>query len=92
MILTKTEIDLKGSNPSSRQGEIRWSSILLKEVKDLNLQYFCGWISANRECFSCLYEHFLRQSVAVKITYNKYLCSSAFDNYKKLKHLSRRYK
>jgi aspartokinase/homoserine dehydrogenase 1 len=46
-------------------------------------------ITAN-ESVSKTYEHFLRQSVAV-VTCNKIACSSAFDNYKKLKHLSRRY-
>lgn len=46
-------------------------------------------ITAN-ESVSQTYEQYLKQNVAV-VTCNKIACSSAYDNYKKLKNLSRQY-
>jgi aspartokinase/homoserine dehydrogenase 1 len=46
-------------------------------------------ITAN-ETIAQTYEHYLKQNIAV-VTCNKIACSSAFDNYKNLKNLSRKY-
>lgn len=63
----------------------------ISKVTELNLRnsIFVD-ITANAEV-SKTYEHYLKQNVAI-VTCNKIACSSAYDNYKNLKNLSRQFK
>jgi aspartokinase/homoserine dehydrogenase 1 len=90
MIFDEDGIDLKDWQSGIDKGESADQELFIKKVKDLNLRNSIFVDITANESVSKTYEHFLKQSVAV-VTCNKIACSSAFDNYKKLKHLSRRY-
>lgn len=72
------------------KGEKSDKSKFIDTVKSLNLRnsIFVD-ITANQE-ISETYEHYLRQNIAV-VTCNKIACSSALENYKNLKRISRKY-
>ena len=71
-------------------GETADKEAFVAKVKALNLRnsIFVD-ITANQEV-SETYEQYLKQNIAV-VTCNKIACSSAYDNYKKLKNLSRQF-
>lgn len=72
------------------KGETANKAEFIAKVKALNLRnsIFVD-ITANEEV-SKTYEQYLKQNVAV-VTCNKIACSSAYDNYKNLKNLSRKF-
>ena len=72
------------------KGETANKEQFIANVKALNLRnsIFVD-ITANEEV-SKTYEQYLKQNVAV-VTCNKIACSSAYDNYKNLKSLSRKF-
>ena len=90
MLFDEDGIDLKSWQNLLDNGEKADQKQFIEQVKNLNLRnsIFVD-ITANASV-SETYAHFLRESVAV-VTCNKIACSSAFDNYKNLKSLSRRY-
>ena len=90
MIFDEDGIDLKAWKQDIDNGEVADQELFITKVKDLNLRNSIFVDITANESVSKTYEHFLRQSVAV-VTCNKIACSSAFDNYKNLKNLSRRY-
>ncbi|NGY38012.1 bifunctional aspartate kinase/homoserine dehydrogenase I [Flavobacterium sp. XN-5] len=90
MIFDEEGIDLKAWQSAIENGEPADQELFIKRVKDQNLRNSIFVDITANEGVSKTYEHFLRQSVAV-VTCNKIACSSAFDNYKNLKNLSRRY-
>ena len=90
MIFDEDGIDLKAWQSAIDKGEAADQELFIKKVKDLNLRNSIFVDITANESVSKTYEHFLRQSVAV-VTCNKIACSSAFENYKNLKRLSRRY-
>jgi aspartokinase/homoserine dehydrogenase 1 len=90
MIFDEEGIDLKRWQSVIENGEPADQELFIKKVKDLNLRNSIFVDITANEGVSKTYEHFLRQSVAV-VTCNKIACSSAFENYKNLKNLSRRY-
>nr|WP_315257708.1 bifunctional aspartate kinase/homoserine dehydrogenase I [uncultured Flavobacterium sp.] len=83
-------ISLKEWQSLLDKGETANKEEFISKVKALNLRnsIFVD-ITANEEV-SKTYEQYLKQNVAV-VTCNKIACSSAYDNYKKLKGLSRQF-
>jgi bifunctional aspartokinase / homoserine dehydrogenase 1 len=83
-------ISLKEWQSLLEKGETANKEEFISKVKALNLRnsIFVD-ITANEEV-SKTYEQYLKQNVAV-VTCNKIACSSAYDNYKKLKGLSRQF-
>uniref|UniRef100_UPI00262D493A bifunctional aspartate kinase/homoserine dehydrogenase I n=1 Tax=Flavobacterium sp. TaxID=239 RepID=UPI00262D493A len=71
-------------------GEVSNPEAFVNRVKELNLRNSIFVDITANESVSKLYEHFLRQNVAV-VTCNKIACSSAYANYQHLKKLSRKY-
>ncbi len=83
-------ISLKEWQSLLENGETANKEEFISAVRELNLRnsIFVD-ITANEEV-SKTYEHYLNQNIAV-VTCNKIACSSAYDNYKKLKSLSRQF-
>jgi aspartokinase/homoserine dehydrogenase 1 len=83
-------ISLKEWQSLLEKGEAANKEEFILKVKALNLRnsIFVD-ITANEEV-SKTYEQYLKQNVAV-VTCNKIACSSAYDNYKNLKSLSRQF-
>ncbi|KVV16106.1 bifunctional aspartate kinase/homoserine dehydrogenase I [Flavobacterium sp. TAB 87] len=90
MIFDEDGISLKEWQAKLDNGETADKDVFIEKAKDLNLRnsIFVD-ITANASV-SETYASFLKQSIAV-VTCNKIACSSAYDNYKKLKTLSRQY-
>ncbi|HAH56395.1 MAG TPA: bifunctional aspartate kinase/homoserine dehydrogenase I, partial [Flavobacterium sp.] len=90
MYFEEDGIPLKEWKSLLENGETANKEEFISKVKALNLRnsIFVD-ITANQEV-SETYEQYLKQNVAV-VTCNKIACSSAYDNYKKLKNLSRQY-
>jgi aspartokinase/homoserine dehydrogenase 1 len=83
-------IDLKAWQSILEYGETADKETFISNVKALNLRNSIFVDITANESVSATYEHYLRQNIAV-VTCNKIACSSAYDNYKNLKNLSRRY-
>ena len=90
MLFDEEGIDLKSWQNLLDNGEKADKKSFIEQVKNLNLRNSIFVDITANESVSQTYEHYLRESVAV-VTCNKIACSSAFDNYKNLKSLSRRY-
>ncbi|SDW27991.1 bifunctional aspartate kinase/homoserine dehydrogenase I [Flavobacterium degerlachei] len=90
MLFDEEGIDLKSWESLLDKGEKADQQLFIEQVKALNLRNSIFVDITANESVSQTYAHFLRESVAV-VTCNKIACSSAFDNYKNLKNLSRRY-
>ncbi|MEY4433258.1 MAG: hypothetical protein RLZZ44_1392 [Bacteroidota bacterium] len=83
-------ISLKDWPTVLNNGETANQELFIAKVKELNLRNSIFVDITANESVSKTYEHYLKQSVAV-VTCNKIACSSAYDNYKNLKNLSRQY-
>ncbi|MBE0391544.1 bifunctional aspartate kinase/homoserine dehydrogenase I [Flavobacterium sp. PL002] len=90
MLFDEEGIDLKSWQGLLDNGEKADQQLFIEQVKNLNLRNSIFVDITANESVSQTYAHYLRESVAV-VTCNKIACSSAFDNYKNLKSLSRRY-
>ena len=90
MYFDEDGIPLKEWQSLLEKGESANKDQFIANVKTLNLRnsIFVD-ITANDEV-SKTYEQYLKQNVAV-VTCNKIACSSAYDNYKNLKSLSRKF-
>jgi aspartokinase/homoserine dehydrogenase 1 len=90
MVFDEEGINLKEWKASVDQGETANVESFISRVKDLNLRnsIFVD-ITANYDIAN-IYDKFLKENVAV-VTCNKIACSSEYNNYKKLKNLSRKY-
>ena len=90
MYFDEDGIPLKEWQSLLENGETASKEQFIANVKALNLRnsIFVD-ITANEEV-SKTYEQYLKQNVAV-VTCNKIACSSAYDNYKNLKSLSRQF-
>jgi aspartokinase/homoserine dehydrogenase 1 len=90
MYFDEDGIPLKEWQSLLEKGEKANKEQFISNVKALNLRnsIFVD-ITANEEV-SKTYEQYLKQNVAV-VTCNKIACSSAYDNYKNLKSLSRQF-
>lgn len=83
-------IDLKSWQSVLENSEEANKELFIEKVKKLNLRNSIFVDITANETVSRTYEHYLRENVAV-VTCNKIACSSAFDNYKNLKNLSRKF-
>ncbi|MBG6111881.1 aspartokinase/homoserine dehydrogenase 1 [Flavobacterium sp. CG_23.5] len=83
-------ISLKEWQSLLENGETADAATFISNVKALNLRNSIFVDITANESVSKTYEHYLKQNVAV-VTCNKIACSSAYDNYKNLKKLSRQY-
>ncbi|NRS89794.1 aspartokinase/homoserine dehydrogenase 1 [Flavobacterium sp. 7E] len=90
MLFDEEGIDLKSWQGLLDNGEKADQQLFIEQVKNLNLRNSIFVDITANESVSQTYAQYLRESVAV-VTCNKIACSSAFDNYKNLKSLSRRY-
>jgi aspartokinase/homoserine dehydrogenase 1 len=72
------------------KGELANREQFIANVKALNLRNSIFVDITANEDVSKTYDQYLRQNVAV-VTCNKIACSSAYDNYKNLKSLSRKF-
>jgi aspartokinase/homoserine dehydrogenase 1 len=90
MVFEEEGINLNNWKANVDQGETADVQGFIKRVADLNLRnsIFVD-ITANYD-IAGIYDQFLSKNVAV-VTCNKIACSSAYDNYKNLKNLSRKY-
>jgi aspartokinase/homoserine dehydrogenase 1 len=83
-------ISLKEWQSVLNNGETANQELFIAKVKELNLRNSIFVDITANESVSKTYEQYLKQSVGV-VTCNKIACSSAYDNYKNLKNLSRQY-
>ncbi len=83
-------ISLKDWQTILTNGETANQELFIAKVKELNLRNSIFVDITANESVSKTYEQYLKQSVSV-VTCNKIACSSAYDNYKNLKNLSRQY-
>ena len=83
-------IELKIWQSVLENGESADAESFIENVKELNLRNSIFVDITANESISKTYEKFLKQNIAV-VTCNKIACSSAYDYYKNLKNLSRKY-
>lgn len=83
-------ISLKDWKTVLDNGDTANQEQFITKVKELNLRNSIFVDITANESVSKTYEQYLKQSVGV-VTCNKIACSSAYDNYKNLKNLSRQY-
>ncbi|WP_413998750.1 bifunctional aspartate kinase/homoserine dehydrogenase I [Flavobacterium sp. W1B] len=83
-------IDLKSWQSVLGNSKEANKELFIEKVKELNLRNSIFVDITANETVSETYEHYLRENVAV-VTCNKIACSSAYDNYKNLKNLSRKF-
>ena len=90
MLFDEDGINLNDWKSKVDNGEKARVNDFISKVKELNLRnsIFVD-ITANYDV-AMIYEQFLRMNVGV-VTCNKIACSSHYENYKKLKELSRKY-
>lgn len=91
MLINDEGIDLKTWQQQLKTSEIPFSlEDFHKQVTALNLQNSIFVDNTANATVSNVYEHYLKESVAV-VTCNKIACSSDYSNYKNLKRLSKKY-
>ena len=83
-------ISLKEWQFALETGEPTDKEKFISNVKDLNLRNSIFVDITANESVSKTYEHYLKRNIAV-VTCNKIACASAYDNYTKLKKLSRQF-
>lgn len=91
MYFDEEGIPLKDWKSLVENGETADATNFISKVAALNLRNSIFVDITANESVSKTYEHYLKQNVAV-VTCNKIACSSAYDNYKNLKNLSRQFK
>jgi bifunctional aspartokinase / homoserine dehydrogenase 1 len=90
MYFNEEGIPLKEWQSLLSNGESADKEAFIAKVIALNLRNSIFVDITANQAVSETYEHYLKQNVAV-VTCNKIACSSAYDNYKKLKNLSRQF-
>jgi aspartokinase/homoserine dehydrogenase 1 len=83
-------ISLKNWQSALENGEEANKEKFLYTVKELNLRNSIFVDITANESVSKTYEQYLKRNIAV-VTCNKIACASEYDNYKKLKKLSRQF-
>ena len=83
-------ISLKDWQFALETGEPADKEKFISNVKELNLRNSIFVDITANESVSKTYEHYLKRNIAV-VTCNKIACASAYDNYTKLKKLSRQF-
>ncbi|MEN9335967.1 MAG: Bifunctional aspartokinase/homoserine dehydrogenase 1 [Bacteroidota bacterium] len=90
MVFEEEGIGLKDWKQALEQGQTANPDEFIATVRALNLRNSIFVDNTANESVALLYEHFLKESVAV-VTCNKIACSSEYAHYRKLKDLSRKY-
>ncbi len=90
MLFEEDGIALKDWKSLLENGETANKESFIEKVKSLNLRNSIFVDITANQAVSETYETYLKQNVAV-VTCNKIACSSEYDNYKKLKNLSRQF-
>lgn len=90
MFFDEDGIPLKEWQSLLDKGEIANKEAFIEKVKVLNLRNSIFVDITANQGVSETYEQYLNQNIAV-VTCNKIACSSAYENYKKLKNLSRQF-
>ncbi|MFN7774965.1 bifunctional aspartate kinase/homoserine dehydrogenase I [Flavobacterium sp.] len=90
MVFEEEGIGLKDWKQALEQGQTANPDEFIATVRALNLRNSIFVDNTANESVAMLYEHFLKESVAV-VTCNKIACASEYTHYRKLKDLSRKY-
>lgn len=90
MLFDEDGIELKNWQSLLENGEPANMETFIAKTKELNLRNSIFVDITANQSVSETYEQYLKQNIAV-VTCNKIACSSAYDNYKNLKNLSRKY-
>jgi aspartokinase/homoserine dehydrogenase 1 len=90
MLFDEEGISLKDWKSLLENGETANKESFISKVTSLNLRNSIFVDITANQSVSETYEQYLKQNIAV-VTCNKIACSSAYDNYKKLKNLSRQF-
>ena len=90
MLFDEEGISLKDWKSLLENGETANKEAFISKVASLNLRNSIFVDITANQSVSETYEQYLKQNIAV-VTCNKIACSSAYDNYKKLKNLSRQF-
>ena len=91
MYFDEEGITLKDWKSLVENGEKSDSETFISKVKALNLRNSIFVDITANDSVSKTYDQYLKQNIAV-VTCNKIACSSAYENYKNLKNLSRQFK
>lgn len=83
-------IPLKEWQDLLNNGEPANKELFITKAKELNLRNSIFVDITANEAIAQTYTHYLKENIAV-VTCNKIACSSAYENYKNLKTLSRKY-
>ncbi|ARV06648.1 bifunctional aspartate kinase/homoserine dehydrogenase I [Polaribacter sp. SA4-10] len=83
-------IDLNNWKEALENGEPTTLALFYQKVKEANHRNSVFIDNTANQQVSEVYESYLRDSISV-VTCNKIACASSFDNYKTLKHVSRKY-
>ncbi len=91
MLFDEDGISLNDWKTKLENGEVANQENFIAKVSELNLRNSIFVDITANAAVSTTYEKYLKQNIAV-VTCNKIACSSAYDNYKNLKNLSRQFK
>lgn len=90
MVFDEGGISLKSWKEQLQNGEESSLESFFQRTKALNLRNSVFIDNTANQKVSEIYEHYLANNIGV-VTCNKIACASELDNYKKLKHISRKY-
>ncbi len=90
MHFDETGINLENWKEALADGDLANTEAFIMEVKKRNLRNSIFIDITANEAIAATYDSYLKENIAV-VTCNKIACSSAFQNYKNLKNLSRKY-
>ena len=90
MLFNEDGIELKDWKTSLNLGEIANKDKFISDVIALNLRNSIFVDVTANESVSQTYDQYLKQNIAV-VTCNKIACSAAYENYRNLKQLSRKF-
>ncbi|MEE3999062.1 bifunctional aspartate kinase/homoserine dehydrogenase I [Tenacibaculum sp. FZY0031] len=90
MIFNEGGISLKSWKEQLQNGEASSLELFFQRTKALNLRNSVFIDNTANQQVSEIYEHYLVNNIGV-VTCNKIACASELNNYKKLKHISRKY-
>lgn len=90
MVFDEDGISLKSWKEQLQNGEKSSLELFFQRTKALNLRNSVFIDNTANQKVSEVYEHYLTNNIGV-VTCNKIACASELNNYKKLKHISRKY-
>ncbi|MEQ3499268.1 bifunctional aspartate kinase/homoserine dehydrogenase I [Tenacibaculum sp. SSH1-16] len=90
MVFDEGGISLKSWKEQLQNGEKSSLELFFQRTKALNLRNSVFIDNTANQKVSEVYEHYLANNIGV-VTCNKIACASELNNYKKLKHISRKY-